>query len=851
MLAIPLGPVSTTEVHVGSFTVTQHADRNRIELKTGREVSSLGFNLYREQNGTRVRLNASLLAGTALLAGSQTHLTAGHVHTWWDAPSRDGGSASYWVEEVDVHGQRTWHGPATASTTDQVRDAEGEVVWLSGVGRKGAAPGAGVDSVPRALQSRAVPTTTLSGKTTNISSTTTRFALAAGHAVKIGVQSEGWYQVALSDLVAAGFDPNAAANTLQLYAEGVQQPILVRGKVRNKLGPQGNIQFYGTGLDTTWSGTRVYWLTWGNAIGRRVQTEILQPAAAAGPSSFPFTVEWKPRTVYFAALLNGDADNFFGPVLTSAEPVTQAITLTHVDLNATENAQLQVALQGVSMASHSVGVNLNGSQVGTVTFSNQTEGVATLAVPATALQEGQNQLMLTVEGGQEDVTVVDHVELIYAHSYTADDDSLRFMALGGQAETIGGFSNSQIFVVDISDPQAVTLVPGTITQQAGSYGVTIVPQGAGSRTLLALTTAQAAPPASVTAHHPSSWHAPQAGFDMVMISHADFVDSLAPLVTMHQAEGRTMTVIDVEDLYDEFNFGEKSPYALKTFLNTAQAQWQLKPHFVLLMGDATYDPRNYLGVGNFDFVPTYLVGTQLLETASDDWFADFSGQGIPQMAIGRLPVRTPQDAAALVGKIVNYDRSGAAGWKQQVLLVADQNDSENDFAGATAAVKGLLPGALTVSEIVQSSPGANTLLLNSLNTQGQGLVNYIGHGSEAVWSGGLFSSTDAGGLTNGSMVPFVVSMTCLNGYFQDVFDTALAKALIEAPGGGALAVWASSGLTDSGPQAAMNQALIAALFGTQPKTLGEAAVSAKTAVSDLDVRRTWILFGDPAIRLQQ
>jgi hypothetical protein len=130
------------------------------------------------------------------------------------------------------------------------------------------------------------------------------------------------------------------------------------------------------------------------------------------------------------------------------------------------------------------------------------------------------------------------------------------------------------------------------------------------------------------------------------------------------------------------------------------------------------------------------------------------------------------------------------------------------------------------------------------------MVNYIGHGSEEVWAGGLFNSTEADGLTNGSMVPFVVSMTCLNGYFQDVYGTALAKALIEAPGGGAVAVWASSGLTDSAPQAVMNQGLIKALFGTQPMTLGEAAATAKTAVSDLDVRRTWILFGDPATRLQ-
>jgi Peptidase family C25 len=858
--AVPIGPTSTTEVQPNSFTVTQCADRNLIELKTGREVSSLGFNLYREQNGRRVRLNSSLLAGTALLAGSKTTLTAGHVHTWWDAPPGGIGSVSYSVEEVDLHGQRTWYGPATPRPVEpergdsvdstaliaaEARDAAGQVVLLSRVGREVAAPGTGVRSTSHALQARAAPTMNISQKLRR------QYALAAGPAVKIGVQSEGWYRVAGSDLLAAGLDPNADANTLRLYAEGVEQPILVQEQAGDKLAPQSNIQFYGMGLDTTWSDTRVYWLTWGNGSGRRVQAETLQPGGtAAGPSNFPFTVEWKPRTVYFAALLNGDADNFFGPVLMSGEPVSQAMTILHLDQNAAGGGQLRLALQGVSNAPHNVVVALNGSQVGTVTFTDQTVGVATLAVPITTVQEGQNLLTLTVEGGEGDVSVVDVVELSYPHTYMADNDSLRLTAPGGQAETIEGFSNSQISVVDISDPEAVTLVPGTITQQAGSYGVTIVPQGGGTRILLAFTSAQDAQPASITANHPSSWHAPQTGFDMVMISHANFVPSLGPLVTYHQGQGLKVAVIDVDNLYGEFNFGEKSPYALKDFLSTARAQWQIKPRFVLLVGDASFDPRNFLGVGSFDFVPTYLVETALLETASDDWFADFSGQGIPQLAIGRLPVRSAQAAAALVSKIVNYDQSGDAAWKKQVLLVADQNDSDNNFEANAAAVKALLPGDLSVSEIFRGSSSANGDLLNGLNVQGQAMVNYVGHGSEQVWAGGLLNSTDADGMTNGSMVPFVVAMTCLNGYFQDVYGTALAKALIEAPGGGALAVWASSGLTDSGSQAAMNQALIKALFGTQPMTIGEAAATAKAVVSDLDVRRTWILFGDPATMLK-
>ena len=68
-----------------------------------------------------------------------------------------------------------------------------------------------------------------------------------------------------------------------------------------------------------------------------------------------------------------------------------------------------------------------------------------------------------------------------------------------------------------------------------------------------------------------------------------------------------------------------------------------------------------------------------------------------------------------------------------------------------------------------------------------GLVNYIGHGSTEIWAGGLLSSTDALALLNGLKAPVVIAMTCLNGYFQDVYTNSLAEALMNAPGGGAVA----------------------------------------------------------------
>ena len=83
-----------------------------------------------------------------------------------------------------------------------------------------------------------------------------------------------------------------------------------------------------------------------------------------------------------------------------------------------------------------------------------------------------------------------------------------------------------------------------------------------------------------------------------------------------------------------------------------------------------------------------------------------------------------------------------------------------------------------------------------------------------------------------------------------LYTESLSEALLKAEGGGAIAVWASSGLTEPAAQAILNRELLKALFNGGSITLGAAANKAKAATPDPDVRRTWILFGDPTTQLK-
>jgi hypothetical protein len=593
-------------------------------------------------------------------------------------------------------------------------------------------------------------------------------------------------------------------------------------------------------------------------------------ARPGGAASFSYTIERKEKTIYFSSLKNGYAENFFGRVITS-QPVDQELKLQHLDQTSQADGVVEIALQGVTDLpglgpDHQVKITLNGTLLGRIIFDGRQHPVQSLSVPHSVLREDDNVVTLVAEAGPSDISLVDFIRITYWHAYTADQDALR-MTVGETkqqnptpelSQTIDGFTNASIRVIDITNPSEPQELKGQIQERKGdSFAVTVQVADGGPRTLIAFTDAQSKRPASITVSQASNWRDKNHRADLVIISHRTFAASLAPLAALRKKQGFAVETVDIEDVYDEFSFGEKSTQAIRDFLAFAQTNWKLAPRFVLIAGDASYDPRNYLGAGDFDLVPTKLIDTSYLETASDDWFVDFSGDGLAEMYVGRLPVRTPAEATAVVSKIVNYDSNNAKGPIQQrsVLLVADKNDAFT-FEQASQQLRALVPPGIGVEEIFRGKlddATAKKQLISSINS-GQSIVNYTGHGSTNVWRS-LFATPDIAALENGERLSLFITMTCLNGFIQDPVTESLGEGLLKAERRGAIAVWASAGLTLPAQQTLINQQLYRLIFAErgakgQPLTIGEAASRAKSATNDIDVRRTWLLLGDPTMRLK-
>jgi hypothetical protein len=842
------GGLSPTAVNLTRFNAASFSDGVSLVWESGFEVNNLGYRVYREQNGMRTRVTPSIVAGSALKIGAGRQMTAGYSYSWFDPQGTS--NTAYYLEAIDLNGARQWIGP--------LYPARGYGESPVGKGRRAILLG-DMTAASRQQAQQSWPagrSPTVREGVAAIKVSRESFALqqqiAAGQAVKIAVRQSGWYRVSQPELVAAGLNASADARNLQLYVDGQQVPIRLSNDGVS-LGVSDTLEFYGVALNTPTSDTHVYYLINGTTPGMRVSnkrsklkgTDLFTESVAR---NFAYTTQRQDKLIYFPSLLNGEAENIFGDLI-STDPTSETISVSGADPNGPQ-PQLEIALQGGTLQNHQVQVQLNGANVGAINLSAFDHKVTKFALDPSLLHNGDNTLTLVAQNGDEDVTLVDWVRVTYGHQYTADNNALAFSAPAGQAVRVDGFTNANIRVIDITDPNAVGEVPVSVGPAGTGYAAKLQTRSATVRTLIAFTDDLVKHPATVTANQPSSWNSGVNTADLVIITHKDFRSAIEPLAMQRRSQGLNVAVVDVEDVFDEFSYGAHTPYAVRDFLAWTTTHWQTAPQYVLLVGDSSWDPRNYLDQGSNDFVPTKLIDTSLMETMSDDWLADFSNTGLAQMAVGRLPGRSSAEINLMVSKINAYEVAQQAGGPPRgALLVSDRG-----FEGENSQTKAQLLPSVPVQTIdraqVNDDNGMSSQIIDAINA-GPMLVNYYGHGSVDVWTGaGVLNDANAATLSNNSRLSVFVIMTCLNGYAGDAYIDSLGEALIKSQNGGAAAVWASSGFTSPEPQFALSTSFYQQVFGGTSPRLGDAIRNAKVSIGDNDVRRTWILLGDPTMRIR-
>jgi serine protease AprX len=811
----------------------------RIRWQSGMESQNLGFNLYRESGSRFEKLNSSLIAGTALMASGNIEFLTGHHYSWWDAQGRDG--SQYWIEDVDIFGSSRFHGPVE-----------------SGDGRSAPDTGAIVESSPAifsgtTLQGRLRPVSAPESSSGTESDFPLRLArhaaILSGNSLKILVKSEGLYRISYAELQSAGLDPEAVPEKLHLYSEGREIPLTVRSARGDRLAPGDWIEFFGTAPDMAYSGDRAYWLASGPSAPLRIGT-IGVSGRDLRSRSFPFALQYSEKKIYASAVRNGAADNFYAAVLGGA-PVELEVNLPSFQPADAGEIVIETDIEGLTRSDHRLALSLDGRFLGEFGFSNQSRHFGRFAVPAASVAGGFFRLALSSDKPGNDFSLLRSIRVTYPRSLSAEEDFLKFTLAGGQKAEVTGFQSPGIRLLDITDPDRPLAISSPVVSAPGGYILHAAAAGRGDRTLVAFGEGRIRRAASIEFHPPLLPFAGEREADMLIIAYPGFIASLEPLRALRESQGLRTRVVDVQDLYDTFNFGRKSPQAIKDFLRQCRQSWVKPPRYVLLVGDASYDPRDYLGKGSRDFIPAPLVDDAYMETVSDRWFVAFDEAGKPPLSIGRLPARSAGEASAMVEKILRYEASAPS---SAALLVSDISDTY-DFRSSSSRLREILSPGLSVRHIERGAGETSELQKELLEAMGRGtdLVHYSGHGAVSGWRGNFFTSADARSLQNAAHLPLFLSSTCLNGYFLNPDDECLGEALLRGGEGGAPAAWMSAGISEPAAQIEMNTRL-ARLFmenrNWRSLTLGEAIESACADSSLAEIAKTYILLGDPAMRLR-
>lgn len=689
---------------------------------------------------------------------------------------------------------------------------------------------------------------------------------AKPEALAIGVAAPGLYFVGAGDL----------ANGLDTKPEKVAKN-LARGRFALTLRGQpvawlpaadaSGLYFYGEGIDNLYTADNVYRLR--QDSGTLMPDGSVAPATPAAGGSFTDLVRSEQDA--FAGTVvatDPDSDYWFWDYVTAGDPTHGSRTFAAAapDPDATGSAQLRVDLFGVTASGvageHHAFVRLNGNAVGDTQWTGIGAHSATFDVPIAMLSPtGDNSIEIEGQlgaGAPSSAFYVEGFDVQYPRRFHAAGDALALTAASQQAVTVDGFAASPVSLFDITNPRLPRRLVGATTDgAAGAYQLSFAAEAAASR-YFALSSNALRAPHWLRPDYPSDLRSPLRGADYLVITTAELLTPASNLAALRAAQGLRTAVVDVQDVWDELNDGFPDPHVLRAFLAYTSTQWSPAPRFVVLAGNGTFDYKNHLGLGG-NLLPPLMVRTSDGLFAADSEIADLNGDGVPDLAIGRLPVRSAAELAAYVAKLAAFEASPTAAWQGEALLVADAPSGGADFGADSEDLAASLPSGFVPERIYlgnTSLAAARADLLTRLDS-GAALVSFAGHGALDRWTaGGLLTAADVPGLVNGERLPVIVALTCIMNRFEEPQIVPLGSLLVNRGGGGAAAVWASSGLSQHAEAKVLGQLFLQELgrpAATRPR-LGEAIAGtlARYAASGtglVDMLHNYNLLGDPALLL--
>lgn len=839
--------VVTTPVSISSFIAKtdQFSEGYDFTWTTSTETGNLGFNIYAIVGQTRFKLNEELIVSKVV-----DSMEMQEYSYQLDSPF-NGLANKFILEDVDRLGKRHSNGIYKLGEQYGVANSvsmQKETDWSN----------INLESEKFTTLKNKALVKQLNTKLTNKS------AQPSTIKVQMEINKTGIYKVSYEDLIALGIDlSNVNTSMINVISADGLIAIDLHTVKKNPLDfTKGSFfQFYAKTLDTLYANTHIYTLSFNHETASPVMDVVsAAPRGNQFVTSYNKTERINRNQIYSFASPIANEPWYDSKLLAVKSPLT-----SYFNLNANNfiegDAGLSIRYWGGldfpdDNLDHSIKFRINGNDLGSDKFDGIESREKTFSISGNLLKASNEvELILPVDTkNQIDLISLESMALTYQSRLITSNDLISFQHDYDNNFSVAGFVNPDVYLYAIQDETTVKL-KNYKTKPAINYTNSVQFSGLSGPTGYIIVGQNAV--ITPVMHLSESKVVSLKATEHLVIAHSNFIGW--PLKNYAKTTRQNYRIVDVQDIYNLYSGSVADGEAIKSFISDIAQNGDLKS--VLLVGGDTYDYKNYKGLDSISFVPTiYRETDELIKfSAVDALFGDINNDNVPDVPVGRFPVRTVKELETIIAKSNIY--------RTQVdnltaILSADDSElksayqfttSSNQIASQLEQQDWSISTAYLDNKTIEE---ARIDLLTAMN-DGTRLAIYTGHSSSRHWSfDGLFKNTDIKTLNNFDTPLGVIQWGCWNTYFVDPKEDSLGHEFMLAGKQGAAFVVGASTLTNAGQESYFSKSFHRLVLEND-ETIGSAMIKAKQEFANRnrglqhkDILWGINILGDPLIKVQ-
>lgn len=706
----------------------------------------------------------------------------------------------------------------------------------------------------------------------------------ADELINLLVDSNGVYQLEHNDLLDVGLDLSGeqlAAISLLNNGQEVAIEFVNTQVGQNTFSSSSAIRFIGQGIDSLYTDDNVYTLHVGSTIGSNAgqQRQRIQPESLPFLGAVPYTTSYletkyyAPQNAYSFASPNQNDPWYADRVVALRKPASKTVSLeleNYVPGGNTGSVSPSLTARvwgGTDLPGgandHHVRFKLNGQPVMSQTFDGFARKEMTTAV--SNLRAGANSVTMELpldQGFEFEAVNLNEVELSYPRAFIAKEDALTFTSRGLKFQ-VRGFSDSQVDVYrqSLDGQQVHRLTEAQASGRCNKNTPRCRVRFGGKGTLSTYhVVAKSGLKKPRLAYLPIAQDIRAGSAEYLIVTHPDFIatngeaDLLGELADELQGQYASVDVVDVEQIYAQFGGHIFDPTAIQRYLEYARDHRGTKA--VLLVGGDVYDYKGFENQDAQSFIPSIYVSTDSVINFApvDAKYVDFNNDNVPELAIGRLPVRTMAELRVLLDKRSAFINRN---YQNKALFAADEFDILRQYSfkldAGNVQRDHFSDWQVTTAFLDDLSVSATRTRIVSAVNSGVTLTSFFGHSSTNQWTfDGLFTGSDAASLNNVGKPTIVTQWGCWNSYYVNPNEDSMGHRFLMEGDRGAVAVMGATTLTSAANERLLSRYVYKQLDLGLP--LGEAVMVAKQQFAQrqpdaLDVLLGWTLLGFPELSL--